>query len=592
MKLRSKTFLLLLCVALLPLFTALWISAWVAEGELAGSAHRLKGSVTGGEERAAALTLDAREVAAATERIRLKLAGAGLALGLLAALAALLLAAGSVRPLREMAGNLREIADGGGDLSRELPVRTRDEIGELATSFNRFLVRQREMIGRLHAVIGELGQAAERIRSSSHEVMEGAVAQSQILEVSSRTIEGIDEAVGGIADSTGSLVGSVEDISSATLELGATIEELATQMEKLLGTAEEISGAIRQMSVSSQEITENVAVLSATAEVTVASMLQMDASIKEIEGNAALTSQLANAAATDAQRGKEAVEETLCGIVAIRETVDRAGEAIMELGRQSSAIGKILTVIDDVADQTSLLALNAAIIAAQAGEHGRGFAVVADEIRELAERTAVSTREIGAIIGNLQEGTQEAVLAMQEGSERVHREVERSRAAGEALEQIRASTLKAMDQVNGIVRATQEQAHGSRQVTDLINQVAAMLEQIAKAVAEQSQGARQLAAGAEIMRDIAAHGRQGTGEQAKGSRQINENMLKMQQMIGRIDAATRELTQRSRQMVEGVGSVHQVAENNASRTAELDQVVETLARLTESLQKEVGAFKV
>ncbi|MHB8708694.1 MAG: methyl-accepting chemotaxis protein, partial [Desulfuromonadales bacterium] len=560
--------------------------------DLAGKPHLLNYISVGGAARGVLFAMDASEINAAKGRMQKVLIGTALAVAALAALASLLLATGIVRPLREVVGNLREIADGSGDLSRELPVRSRDEIGELSESFNRFLVRQREMIGRLHAVIGELGKANERVRSSSHEVMEGAVRQSQALEDTSRAIEGIDGAAGGIAESTGVLVSSVEESSSATLELGATIEEIAGQMEKLFATVEEISSAINQMSVASQEVSENVGILSSSTEVTVSSMLEMDASIKEIEDNATLTSQLAKAAAEDAQQGKQTVDETIRGIEIIRETVDRASEAIMELGRQSGAIGKILTVIDEVADQTSLLSLNAAIIAAQAGEHGRGFAVVADEIRELAERTAVSTREIATIIGSLQEGTQEAVLAMKEGNERVHQEVNRSRAAGTALEKIRTSTLKAMEQVNGIVRATKEQAHGSRQVTDSMNQVAAMLEQIATAIVEQSQGARQLAESAEVMRDIAAHGKQSTGEQAKGSRQINQNMEQIRQMIGRIDAATRELTQRSRQVVDGVGSVHKVAESNAGRTAELDQVVETLNRLTCTLEEEVGAFRI
>lgn len=567
------------------------LQAGTLVADLAGNPHLLTYISVGGVDRGVVLAMDASEITAAKGRMQRVLLVTAIAVVLLAALVSLLLATGIVRPLREVVGNLREIADGGGDLSRELPVRSRDEIGELAESFNRFLVRLREMVGRLHAVIGELGKASERIRNSSHEVMEGAVRQSQALEDTSRAIEGIDEAAGGIAESIGFLVGSVEESSSATLELGATIEEIAGQMEKLFTTVEEISSAINQMSVASQEVSENVGILSSSTEVTVSSMLEMDASIKEIEENATLTSQLASAAAEDAQQGKRTVDETIHGIEVIRETVDRAGEAIMELGRQSGAIGKILTVIDEVADQTSLLSLNAAIIAAQAGEHGRGFAVVADEIRELAERTAVSTREIATIIGTLQEGTQEAVLAMKEGSERVHQEVSRSRAAGLALEKIRTSTLKAMEQVNGIVRATQEQSRGSRQVTDSMNQVAAMLEQIATAITEQSQGARQLAEGAEVMRDIAAHGKQSTGEQAKGGRQINQNMEQIRQMIGRIDAATRELSQRSRQVLDGAGSVHKVAESNASRTAELDQVVEMLSRLTRTLEEEVGAFK-
>ena len=506
-------------------------------------------------------------------------------------LVGLLVSTGIVRPLREVVATLREISAGSGDLTRELDVRTSDEVGELSECFNSFLARQREMVGRIRAVTDDLGKANEQIRGASHEVMEGAVHQSQALEESSKGIEGIDEAAVGIAESTGNLVTSVEESSSATLELGATIEEIASQMEKLFSTVDEVSSSINEMSVSSQEVSENVGILSSSTEVTVSSMLEMDASIKEIEHNAAQTSKLANEAAEDAQRGMQTVDETIKGIESIQITVDRASDAIEDLGEKSSAIGKILTVIDDVADQTSLLALNAAIIAAQAGEHGKGFAVVADEIRELAERTAISTREIGTIISTLQEGTQEAVLAIKDGSEQVSEEVKRSKDSSTALEKIRSSTLKAMEQVNSIVRATEEQSRGSRQVTDSMNQVAAMLEQIATAVNQQNSGIRLLAESAELMRDIAAHGKQSTSEQSKGSKQINASMEQIRTMITIIDEATRALTQRSRDVVGAVGSVQKVAENNASRTAELDHVVETLNRLTIALEEEVGVFK-
>lgn len=559
---------------------------------ISGGLHRVLSGSLAGTGGGLLMAMNIEDLGQARVRLQQILTIAALVAAVLCTLIAWLLAAKIVNPLQEVVENLRELAGGSGDLTRELRVRTRDEVGALATCFNGFLVRQRELVSRIRHVTADLGRANDRIRASSHEVMEGAVQQSQSLEESSRAIEKIDEAAIGIADSIGHLVCSAEESSSATLELGATIEEIGGQMEKLFATVDEISSSINQMSVASQEVAENVGILSSSTEVTVSSMLQMDASIKEIEENAEQTSRLSSEATEDARLGMLAVEETIHGIESIRQTVDRASEAIMELGNQSSAIGKILTVIDEVADQTSLLALNAAIIAAQAGEHGRGFAVVADEIRELAERTAVSTREIGTIIGNLQQGTQEAVLAMQAGSERVHQEVSRSQAAGTALKKIRASTLKAMDQVNGIVRATGEQSRGSRQVTDSMNQVASMLEQIATAINQQTVGARQLAENAELMRDIAAHGKQSTSEQTKGSRQINQSMEQIRSMIGRIEEATRELSARSRQVVGAVGSVHKVAESNASRTAELDQVVETLAHLTQALEEEVGAFQV
>jgi methyl-accepting chemotaxis protein len=562
------------------------------EAPINGRKHRVFYNSLNGEKRGVLMALDVTGLSTAKNHLRQALLVTAIIVSSISVLIGFLVSAGIVRPLREVVANLREISAGGGDLTCQLKVRSTDEVGELAECFNSFLTRQREMVGRIRGVTEDLARANEKIRNSSFEVMEGAVRQSQALEESSKAIEGIDEAAGGIAESTGNLVSSVEESSSATLELGATIEEIASQMEKLFTIVESVSSSINEMSVASQEVAENVGVLSSSTEVTVSSMLEMDASIKEIEENAVQTSKLAFEAAEDAQRGMQTVDETIRGIELIRKTVDRASEAIMELGNQSSAIGKILTVIDEVADQTSLLALNAAIIAAQAGEHGRGFAVVADEIRELAERSAISTREIGTIITNLQEGTQEAVVAMKAGSEQVYEEVKRSKASSLALEKIRNSTLKAMEQVNGIVRSTEEQSRGSRQVTDSINKVAAMLEQIASAINQQTAGARQLAEGAESMHDIAAHGKQSTSEQAKGSRQINESMERIRSMISVIDDATRELTKRSRDVVDAVGSVHKVAENNASRTAELDHVVETLARLTSALEEEVGVYKI
>jgi methyl-accepting chemotaxis protein len=538
------------------------------------------------------LAVDRSEVVKAGNYVRNTLFTILLVVMIVAALIGMAVSANITRPLAAVVVNLKDIAAGGGDLTRTIEIKTRDEVGDLADNFNRFVAKMREMVSRIHTVAGDLNNASDQIRGASTQVSEGTQEQAQALEESFRALQGIDESISGIAESTGSLVESAEASSSATLELGATIEEIASQMEKLFATVDEVSSSINEMSVSSQQVAENVEILSSSTEVTASSIIELDASIKEIEENAEKTHNLSEEAARDAEEGKAAVDETINGIGEIREMVDKAATAIQDLGNQSNEIGKILTVIDEIADQTSLLALNAAIIAAQAGEHGRGFAVVADEIRELAERTAVSTREIALIIKNLQGGTKDAVTAMLAGSERVHQEVIRSKTAGSALDQIRSSTLKASEQVRGIVRATQEQSRGSRQITDSINQISSMLGQIAAAIKQQTEGTRQLAHAAEAMKEIASQGKLSTAEQAKGSRQINTSMEQIRNMIERIDEATREQTQRSRQVVEAVARVRQIAEENAGRTQGLDKVVESLGQQTATLEAEVGAFKV
>ncbi len=559
---------------------------------IGGTSHILFTNSLGSPKRGVLMALDQTQMLTARAYIQKILVGVLVIATALAILIGSLVSRKIVHPLLQVVDNLKEIAEGEGDLTKTLSVSSRDEVGQLANSFNRFVERLAEMVRGTRQVSKDLVDAGRKIGHSSHEVNAGAARQSNSLEESYRALQGIDESINGIADSTSQLVDAAEESSSATLELGATIEQIASQMENLFATVEEVSSSISEMSVSSQQIAENVDILSSSTEVTASSINQMDAAIKEIEENAEQTSSLAEQAANDAHQGKEAVAATIRGINDIREIADQAGRAIQDLGNQSNKIGSILTVIDDIADQTSLLALNAAIIAAQAGEHGKGFAVVADEIRELAERTAVSTREIAGIISNLQNGTQQAVNAMTTGSKRINEEVKRSEMTGEALDKIHHSTSMAMEQVKSIVRATQEQAHGSQQITTSINQVASMLNQITSAIKQQSAGTQQLARAAESMKEIASQVKLSTGEQAKGSHQINANIEKIRMMIERIDIATQEQSQRSRQVVEAVSSIRGIAENNLSRTAELDQVIEALKSQTSTLENEVGAFKV
>jgi methyl-accepting chemotaxis protein len=496
------------------------------------------------------------------------------------------------RPLNLAVDRLSDIAGGAGDLTQELPVRSGDEVGQLSRSFNRFMRRQREMVGKIGAVAGELAEATMQIRQASSAVGSGAQEQRLALENAEGELGGIVGDIQGIAESTSSLVDVSRQCTSATMELSATIEEIAEQMDFLFSSVEQVSSSSQQMSAASGEIDGSVGQLVVLTQQTAQAIATLDQRLADIERSAEQAGGLASQAARDAQTGMVAVGASVDGVAALNQVIDRAGTVIRELGSKSQAIGQILTVIDEVADQTSLLALNATIIAAQAGDHGRGFAVVADEIRELAERTAVSTKEIAGIIRNLQEATGEAVRVMETGQQRAAEEVTRARGAGEALAQIRTSTETASSRVEGIVRAAHAQAVDSRQITKAVQEVTQMLAQIATAVQQMGSGIRQSAQASEQMREIAGRVKSSTVEQTAGSRHIAENMETLRMMVARIDEATRDQSRRSHQAVEAVSSIHQLADRTAERTGELDQVVTRLAAQAATLGSEIGAFKI
>ncbi len=569
-------------------------------GALASLADDLTGVSVGSllaavpEEEVLALSrLIRREGELTTAEVRLWILALGIAAVTLFFLVTLWVTSSAiVRPLAGVVGTLRDIADGRGDLTRTLEVRSRDEIGELARCFNRFVERLRRMVCSSLEVAVDLAAAAGSISTSSHAAAQGARTQAETLENSVGALQEISQEVTAVADSTGQLVRLADSTSASTIQMGTTAEGIAGQVEQLFSVIEEVSASTHEMSQATQQIMANTEGLTASSQQTAASLAQMAANISQIETNAEVTDRLAEEAHQDALQGREAVAASVDGIQALSAFMERFRAVATDLGSRSSAIAKILSVIEEVTDQTSLLALNAAIIAAQAGEHGRGFAVVADEIRDLAERTAESTKEISSLLDHLQTGTREAVSAMEEGRSRIGAEVERSNAAALALEKILESTARSREEVRSIAVATQDQSRASAQVSAVMEEISDTLGTIAATLQQHSGGAQQLAAATEAMKEIASAVRYSTGEQVGGSRNIEENMDQVLAMIESISRATLAQQERTARVLEAVSSVQRIAEENAGRTARLDEIASSLQGRSAALQRELGAFEV
>jgi methyl-accepting chemotaxis protein len=208
---------------------------------------------------------------------------------------------------------------------------------------------------------------------------------------------------------------------------------------------------------------------------------EMSTALSSAEASSQEVQQVAERAEAAAANGAGAVEQTVSGMARIRDTVENASARVVQLGEKSSQIGKIVETINDIADQTNLLALNAAIEAARAGEQGKGFAVVADEVRKLAERSGVATKEIALLISDVQQGTSEAVEAMRAGTHEVEVGTDLVDRAGTSLAEIAQTVSATKTAAEDIVRAVNAIQHASSGVISASDAIGAIATKTSRA---------------------------------------------------------------------------------------------------------------
>jgi len=255
----------------------------------------------------------------------------------------------------------------------------------------------------------------------------------------------------------------LEALSVMQTNLRKTIEQIADSATQLGAAAEELSAVTEEASRGLQQQNDEI-------EQAATAVNEMTAAVEEVARNAVSTSEASNQSTHAAREGRDQVVKTVDAIQTMTQDVQNTAQMIEGLAAQGRDIGKVLDVIRAIAEQTNLLALNAAIEAARAGEAGRGFAVVADEVRALAHRTAQSTQEIEKMVAGIQNGTGEAVESMQQSNQRTQTTLEMARAAGVALEQITQSIHQINERNLVIASASEEQAQVSREVDrNLVN---------------------------------------------------------------------------------------------------------------------------
>jgi methyl-accepting chemotaxis protein len=324
---------------------------------------------------------------------------------------------------------------------------------------------------------------------------------------------------------------NVLNLQASVDSLAENTANIASASESVMASVDDTSSAAGEISIAIEQVSKNLDFLSESVDKSVSAMDQINVSLKNVEQNATFSHETSSQVKAQADKSSIIVEETIAALAEIQNSVDLSYQGIKRLSENSNRIEGIVKVINDITKRTNLLALNASIIAAQAGEYGNSFGVVADEIRNLSLQTGQSTEEINGIIDEIMTESRLAAKNVTATKEHVQQGVKLGEETGKALRVILESSQKAMEMTEKIKQTTAEQTTSTRMVTQSIEDVSAMTAQIFKASKEQSSATKSIDAAIVSIKEMTHEMAGATSRQVEDGNEIKGSLDSFGKMV-------------------------------------------------------------
>lgn len=548
----------------------------------------MRGEVARGE-LVVALSVAGRELALRSNLTRAALVG--LLLLLVGAALASAFGAVLVRPIDELTQVAARIL-ATGDLRLEVDIKSDDEVGVLAASFRRLVDRQRSTLRALQDSAERLGhqgdemaRVGDTVSGSSADIGQAVSASNPALKDLRLSLEAVARHMEELMESAREGVTRGQQVTSANREVADAVGKMSTEVQRSAGDVETLASSF-------QEVARRIETVNGVLSRTLLAVQRIDAAIEEVEDNAQKTAQFTAGAAQRMERGKATLAAVLGDLEGIEHAVRAAGEVIGRLGDRLSAIGGVVDVINDIAEQTSLLSLNASIIAAKTADEGHGFGVVAQEIKALAQRTRSSTAEIAHVVRTLQTEARTADTAMSDGLHALESGVERGRQTLSSLNELLETSKQASERIQVIAGLTQRQARETRQVTEAVEEAAQAVRGIHHKTGEQVEQAQSIRRATAALTRLTEHVREAASQQKADSSTVLRTIEEVFTLVELVSVAQRQEAISSDEVQRSVDAIGSATSSQAGAVQALEAAIRELRAEADQLRGEARGLRV